>query len=146
MQPKTQVALVASGALILVAGSIGILVGTQSAGDTPSPSAAQITASTAPPAEPTVTAVAVDELLEDAEPSATSKPSERRARVRARARARARARDRAERRELAIKRVRRRNTKQLQSGVTCAELGESDILVVPGAEIDADGDGVGCES
>jgi hypothetical protein len=142
LQPKTQVALVASGALILVAGSIGILVGTQSAGDTPSPSAAQITTSTAPPAEPTVTAATVEELLEDAEPSATSKPSERRARVRARARAR----DRAERRELAIKRVRRRNTEQLQSGVTCAQLGESDILVVPGAEIDADGDGVGCES
>ena len=53
MQPKTQLVLVASCALILVAGIIGIVVGTQSGGDTPKPSAAQTTASTAPPAEPT---------------------------------------------------------------------------------------------
>ena len=52
LQPKTQLALVASGALILVAGVIGIVVGTQSGGDTPNPSAPQTTASTAPPAEP----------------------------------------------------------------------------------------------
>jgi hypothetical protein len=54
LQPKTQLALVASGALILVAGITGIAVGTQSGGDTPNPSAAQATASTAPPIEPTV--------------------------------------------------------------------------------------------
>ena len=52
-QPKTQLVLVASCALILVAGIIGIVVGTQSGGDTPNPSAAQTPASTAPPAEPT---------------------------------------------------------------------------------------------
>jgi hypothetical protein len=57
-------ALVASGALILVAGITGIVVGTQSGGDTPNPSAAQTTASTAPPAEPTVTDITVDELLD----------------------------------------------------------------------------------
>src|SRR4051812_32082843 len=39
-QPKARSVLVASGALILVAG-IGIVVGTQSGGDTPKPSAAQ---------------------------------------------------------------------------------------------------------
>jgi hypothetical protein len=64
LQPKTQLALVASGALILVAGITGIVVGTQSGGDTPNPSAAQTTASTAPPAEPTVTDITVDELLD----------------------------------------------------------------------------------
>ena len=64
LQPKTQLALVASCALILVAGIIGIVVGTQSGGDTPNPSAAQTTASTAPPAEPTVTDITVDELLD----------------------------------------------------------------------------------
>jgi hypothetical protein len=64
MQPKTQLALVASCALILVAASIGIVVGTQSGGDTPKPSAAQTTASTAPPAETTVTDITVDELVD----------------------------------------------------------------------------------
>lgn len=64
LQPKTQLVLVASGALILVAGIVGIGVGTQSGGDTPNPSAAQTMASTAPPAEPTVTGIAVDELLD----------------------------------------------------------------------------------
>jgi hypothetical protein len=39
--------------VILVAGIIGIVAGTQSGGDAPNPSAAQTTASTAPPAEPT---------------------------------------------------------------------------------------------
>jgi hypothetical protein len=63
LQPKTQLVLVASGALILVAGIIGIVVGTQSE-STPNPSAAQTTASTAPPAEPTVTDITVDELLD----------------------------------------------------------------------------------
>ena len=52
-QPKTQLVLVASCALILAAGTIGIVVGTQGGSDTPNPSAAQTTASTAPPAEPT---------------------------------------------------------------------------------------------
>ena len=64
LQPKTQLVLVAAGALILVAGIIGIVVGTQSAGDTPNPSAAQTTASTAPPAEPTVTDITPDELAD----------------------------------------------------------------------------------
>lgn len=84
MQPKTLFGLVASCALILAAGIIGIAVGTQSGGDTPRPSAAQTTASTAPPAEgdtpkpreaqttaltappaePTVTDITVDELLD----------------------------------------------------------------------------------
>jgi hypothetical protein len=41
LQPKTQLVLVASCALLLVAGIIGIVVGTQSGGDTPKPSAAQ---------------------------------------------------------------------------------------------------------
>jgi hypothetical protein len=63
-QPKTRSVLVASCALILVAGIIGIVVGTQSGADTPNPSAAQTTASTAPPAEPTVTDITVDELLD----------------------------------------------------------------------------------
>jgi hypothetical protein len=62
LQPKTVLVLVASGALILVAGIIGVVVGTQSGGDTPNPSAAQTTASTAPTAEPTVTGTTVDEL------------------------------------------------------------------------------------
>ena len=64
LQPKTQLVLVASCALILVAGIIGIVVGTQSGGDTPNPSAAQTTASTAPPAEQTVTGITVDELVD----------------------------------------------------------------------------------
>jgi hypothetical protein len=140
LQPKTFV-LFASCALILVAGSIGFAVGTQSGGDTADPSAAQSAASTTPPAEPAVT-----RLLDDAEPSETSKPSERRAKARARARAKARARAREKRRERALERERQRNTAQLLSGVTCAELGETDILVTPGAEIDGDRDGVGCES
>jgi hypothetical protein len=76
MQPKTQFGLVASCALLLVASIIGIVVGTQSGGDTPNPSAVQTTASTAPRAEPTVTGTTVDERLDDAEPSETSKPSE----------------------------------------------------------------------
>ena len=56
------------------------------------------------------------------------------------------ARARVKRHEQATQRVRQRNTDQLQSGVTCDQLGASDILVTPGADIDADGDGVGCES
>jgi hypothetical protein len=145
-QPKTQFVLVASCAVILVAGIIGIVVGSQSGGDTADPSALQSAASTTPPAEPTVTRITDDELLDDAEPSETSKPSERRAKARARARAKARARARVKRRERAVEQERQRNTALLQEGVTCAELGESDIVVTPGAEIDADGDGVGCES
>jgi hypothetical protein len=64
MQPKTQLVLVASCALILVAGIIGVAVGTQSGGNTPKPSAAQTTASTAPSAEQTVTDITVDELVD----------------------------------------------------------------------------------
>src|SRR3954468_3715402 len=62
LQPKTRSVLVASCALILVAGVIGVVVGKQSGGDTPNPSAAQTNASTAPPADPTVTHITVDEL------------------------------------------------------------------------------------
>lgn len=64
LQPKTLLPLVTLGALILVAGIIGIAVGTQGGGDTPNPGAAQTTASTAPPAEPTVTDITVDELVD----------------------------------------------------------------------------------
>src|SRR6195952_3888488 len=57
-QPKTRSVLVASCALILGAGIVGIVVGTQGGADPPNPSAAQATApnatetaaSTAPPA------------------------------------------------------------------------------------------------
>jgi hypothetical protein len=146
LQPNTQSVLVASGALILVAGSVGFAVGTRSGGDTADPTAAQNAALTTPPAEPTATPVTVEELLDDAGPSKTSKPSERRAKARARARAKAGARARVKRRERALDRERQRNTALLKSGVTCAELGQSDLKVTPGAEIDADGDGVGCES
>ena len=179
LQPKTQLALVASGALISVAGIIGIAAGTQSGGDTPKPSAAQTTASTAPPAEPTGTGATVDEPLDESDtptatptttPTAAPTPSaaerkrasrlrkeaaarerarersERRAKARARARARARTRARAERREHALQQERQRNTAQLQLGVTCDEIGDTDIPVEPGADIDGDGDGVGCES
>jgi hypothetical protein len=137
LQPKTKSVLVASCALILVAGSVGIAVGTQVGGDTRSPTAA----TTAPPAEPTVTRTTDNELLDDAAPTETSKLRERRAKARAKARAREKRRDRALEQE-----ERRRNTAQLQSGVTCAEIGRTDILVIPGAEIDGDEDGVGCES
>ena len=58
LHPKTQLVLVASCALILVAGTIGIVLGTQSGGDAPNPSATQTTVSSAPPAEPTETAAA----------------------------------------------------------------------------------------
>ncbi len=71
-QPKTRSVLIASCALILVAGIIGIAVATQSGGDTPKPSVAQTTAPSAPrdtastpqPADPTVTDVTVDELVD----------------------------------------------------------------------------------
>jgi hypothetical protein len=63
LQPKRQLVLVATCALILVvAGVIGIVAGTQ--GGAPRPRAAQTTASTASPAEPTVTDIAVDELVD----------------------------------------------------------------------------------
>ena len=61
-QPKTQHVLVAC-ALILGAGIVGSVVGTQSGGDTPKPSAAPPTASVAPPADPTVADITVDELV-----------------------------------------------------------------------------------
>ena len=64
LQPKRQSVLVASGALILVVGIIGVVVGTQSGGDSPNPSAAQTTASTPPPAEPPVTDITADELYD----------------------------------------------------------------------------------
>jgi len=64
LQPKTRSVLVASFALILVAGTIGIIVGTQGGGDTPKPSTAQTTAITPPPAESAVTDITVDELVD----------------------------------------------------------------------------------
>ena len=77
-----------------------------------------------------------------------------RAETRARRQARAQRRDirrqraqaRAQRQAEALQRERERNTQQLQEGVTCDEIGVTDIPVVPGADIDADGDGIGCES
>ena len=78
LQPKTLVVAVASVALILVAGSIGIVVGKQSGGGTPTPNASQTTASTAPPAEPTVTGVTADEPLDESDtPAATPTASAR---------------------------------------------------------------------
>src|SRR3954467_6566247 len=65
LQPKTQLVVVASAALILVAGIAGIVVGTQSGVDAPNPSAAHTTASSTPPAAPTVTDITVDELLDN---------------------------------------------------------------------------------
>jgi hypothetical protein len=73
LQPKTQLVVVAACAPILVAASVGIIATTQSGGDSSKPSAGQITASTAPRAEPTVTTppaepaatdITVDELLD----------------------------------------------------------------------------------
>jgi hypothetical protein len=64
LRTELNLALVASGALILVAGSIGIVAGAQSGGDSPKPSAAQTTASTAPPAQTTVTDITVDDLVD----------------------------------------------------------------------------------
>jgi hypothetical protein len=63
MQPKTLLVLLASCALILVA-SLGIVAGTQSGAETPKPNTARSTASAAPPAQPAVTDVTVDELVE----------------------------------------------------------------------------------
>jgi hypothetical protein len=145
LQPRTRSTFVVAGALLLIAGSVGLAVGTRSDGANAEPTTAQKPALTAPPAEPT-TPITVEELLDEAEQSNTTKPSDRRAKTRARARAKARARARAKRRERAIAQERRRNTAQLLSGVTCAQLGQSDVLVTPGVEIDGDGDGVGCES
>jgi hypothetical protein len=62
-QPKRQHVLVASSALILGAGVIGIVAGTQNGGDTTKPSAAPSTASVAPPADRTVPDITVDELV-----------------------------------------------------------------------------------
>jgi hypothetical protein len=62
-QPKRQHVLVASCALILGAGVIGIVAGTQNGGDTTKPGAAPSTASVAPPADPTVPDITVDELV-----------------------------------------------------------------------------------
>lgn len=70
-QQKTQSVLIASCALVLVAG-IGIAVGTRSGGDTPkppaarstAPSAAQDSVSTPQPADPTVTDITVDDLVD----------------------------------------------------------------------------------
>src|SRR3954447_26265463 len=66
MQPKTRLVLVASCALILVAGIIGMAAAGQSGGDTPKPSATQTAPSTAPSAEP------ADTTTTGAQPSATA--------------------------------------------------------------------------
>lgn len=83
LQPKSPQVLVASCALIMAVGTVGIVVATRSGGDSPNPSAAQTPASTAPAADPTspsavqtpaptapaaqptVTDTAVDELIDD---------------------------------------------------------------------------------
>lgn len=76
MQPKTQFVLVASCALILVAGITGIVVGTQSGGDTPNPSAAQTGSGyDKPSTEPTATTA-------EATPTATKTPAKDRKRAR----------------------------------------------------------------
>jgi hypothetical protein len=83
VRPKTQLVLVASCALILAASTIGIVVGTQSRGDSPRPSATQTTVSTVPSAEPTgtvtaplakstVTDITVDELVDKLNAGETS--------------------------------------------------------------------------
>jgi hypothetical protein len=72
--------------------------------------------------------------------------AEREARARRRAIRRERAERRAQREAQALQHERERNTQQLQEGATCDEIGVTDIPVVPGADIDADGDGIGCES
>jgi hypothetical protein len=61
---KTRSVLVASCGVILVAGVIGVAVGTQRGGDTPKPSVAQTTAPTSPAADPTITETTVDELVD----------------------------------------------------------------------------------
>jgi hypothetical protein len=85
LQPKTQLVLVASCALVLAASIIGIVVGTQSGGDGPKPSATQTTVSTVPSAEPTattavtappaesaITDITVDELVDKIDAGGTS--------------------------------------------------------------------------
>jgi hypothetical protein len=143
LQPKTQLVLVASCALILAAGTIGIVLGTQSGGDTPKPSAAQTPGSTAKPAEPTVTGITADKPLDDAEPSETSKPSERRAKPRARARPSAQARAPVERRDKAG-RVFTNCAAAKRAGAAPMQRGTKDYEANPG--LDRDGDGVACES
>jgi hypothetical protein len=155
LQPKTQLALVASSALILVAGIIGMVVGTQSGGEAPNPSAAQTT----PPAEPTVTDSTADEVLDAAEPSETSKPSELRAKARAHARAKARARTRKERREAATATPPPATTAERRSangraftncdaaraaGAAPLQRGTPDYEA--NTDLDRDGDGIACES
>jgi len=137
VKPKTLSAVVASVALILVAGSIGLVVGKQSGGDTPTPIAAPTTASTEPPAEPTVTGTTVDEPLDEAEPSETSMPSERRAKARPRARTRPRARARDGRLFANCDAVR-------AAGAAPLESGSADYEANP--HLDRDGDGFACES
>ena len=157
VKPKTLSAVLASVALILVAGSVGIVVGKQRGGDTPTPSAAPTTASTAtpttasttssttapttastePPAEPTVTGTTVDEPLDEAEPSETSMPSERRAKARPRARTRPRARARDGRLFANCDAVR-------AAGAAPLESGSADYEANP--HLDRDGDGFACES
>ena len=76
LQPKPRSVLVASCALILVAGTIGIVVGTQSGADTPKPSAAQTGPGyDKPSTEPTAT-------IAEATPTATETPAKDRKRAR----------------------------------------------------------------
>ena len=67
LQPKTQLALAGSAAAILVAGTIGIVVGTQAGGDSSEPSAASATRSDDPSEEPTA-----DPVAEVTEPAAAT--------------------------------------------------------------------------
>jgi len=64
LQPRTRLAVVTSGALILLAAGIGIAAATQHGGDTPKRSVAQTTASTTPPATTTITDITVDALVD----------------------------------------------------------------------------------
>lgn len=119
---------------------------TASATATSTPSA---TPTATPTARPTPTAAERRRAARLRRQAAARKRAQARARRQAKARARQRARERrqarARRAAERLRRERERNTSQLQAGVTCDELGETNIPVIPGAEIDADNDGVGCE-
>src|SRR3954468_19797858 len=74
LQPRTRLVMVASCALILVAGIIGMVVGTQSVADTPNPSAAQTraqsaTRTTAPSAAQTTAQSAAQTTAPTAQPA-----------------------------------------------------------------------------
>jgi hypothetical protein len=68
-KPKTQLVLVASAALILAAGILGIVVATQSGGDTHNPSATQTTASTASKPSETPSETSEPDATKSSEPN-----------------------------------------------------------------------------